>query len=354
MKVLLCRSRVSLLSGTGPLIVMQAEALRRQGCAVLVGCERGAWKVFFRTGLPARRFTPEAAAEHAGRAGWLVVDHGMRLPRADVLFVHNLATLARLHVAREELDAEAAEEAEQFRRLDAATPVVANSHLVRQALVERCGLAPQRVVVHYPGYRAARFNPERTAALRAGARRELALHDDALLVGFVTSGDLQLRGLDLFLTAAERIGRSLPQARFLVVGSARLPRWAADHALVRSGRVLYRPRSASPERWFAALDVFFYPARFDAFGLVVIEALACGVPVITSRRVGAAECLPAAYAPWIAAQPEGEELAELAIALCSDATAREELVRAGLEASPALAAERYVAQSLATILGQKR
>ena len=70
------------------------------------------------------------------------------------------------------------------------------------------------------------------------------------------------------------------------------------------GVVRYRPKSRHPEPWFAALDLFLYPARFEEFGMVLAEAQAMGVPVLTSRRVGASECLPSAYAPWLLDGPE--------------------------------------------------
>ena len=49
--------------------------------------------------------------------------------------------------------------------------------------------------------------------------------------------------------------------------------------------------------------------------MVVLEALACGIPVLTSRRVGAAECLPPPYEPWLLAAPEPIRFAEFAVRL---------------------------------------
>ena len=122
----------------------------------------------------------------------------------------------------------------------------------------------------------------------------------------MTSGDFAKRGLDLFLATAPRGSRSArPDARFLVVGSKELPeRRARRMRSCARGVVLYRPKSRAPERWFAALDLFLYAARFEEFGMVVAEAQAMGVPVLTSRLVGASECLPDAYARWLLDGPE--------------------------------------------------
>src|SRR5690606_15747566 len=162
------------------------------------------------------------------------------------------------------------------------------------------------------------------------------------------------RGLDLFLESAADIAAAVPASRFLVVGGARLPKWAAEHQVVRSGRVAYRPKTRDPAHWFAALDVFLYPARFEEFGLVVAEAEACGLPVVTSRRVGAAECLPPAYEAWLCDTPDSRELARRAIALCRDAELRAALGEAGAASVRAFDSAHYREASLALLLRPKR
>src|SRR5690606_36490342 len=172
---------------------------------------------------------------------WTVVDHDLRVPNAHLAFVHNLMSEANEYLQRADAEAEAALEAAHFRELEPRARIVANSKLVRDALVARHALDPERIEVLYPGYDAARFSPERAAALRAGARSALRLPPEALAIGFVTSGDMHKRGLDLFLECAAEIAAAVPASRFLVVGGTRLPKWAAGHPLVRSGRVAYRP-----------------------------------------------------------------------------------------------------------------
>jgi len=178
--------------------------------------------------------------------------------------------------------------------------------------------------------------------LRAAARRALGVAAGSPLVGFVTSGDFAKRGLDIFLDCAARIAAARPEARFLVVGSKRLPAEARAHALVRSGVLRYRPKSRRPEPWFAALDLFLYTARFEEFGMVLAEAQAMRVPVLTSRRVGASECLPGAYAPWLLDVPEPTAMAERAIALLADADLRARLAEAAAASVAAFDEQAYV------------
>jgi glycosyltransferase involved in cell wall biosynthesis len=350
--ILLYRPSLDFSSGAGQLMRMQLGALRDAGESAEIGCERGALKFWLRCGTRARRIPVRAVRDTA--RGRFVVDHGLCVPNAAVVFVHNLATEAIAHAPRQDWAAQAATEQRFFAELRADALLVANSRLVADALCARFGAAPERVVVQHPGFQAARFNPSRAAELRASARRELGVAPDAPLVGLITSGDFEKRGLDAFVDTAERITAGRPDARFLVVGSKSLPAAVRGHALVGTGRLLHRPKSRAPERWFAALDLFLYPALFEEFGMVVLEAQAVGLPIVTSRRVGATECLPSVYEPWLADRPLARDLAERVLALLADAAARQELSAAGIANAPAYDDRAYARASAATILVQKR
>jgi glycosyltransferase involved in cell wall biosynthesis len=276
------------------------------------------------------------------------------VPNAAVVFVHNLATEASAHLPTRDWTAQVEAERDFFARLRADSLLVANSRLVADSLCARFGAAPQRVVVQHPGFQAARFNPTRAAELRAAARSELRLAPEAPLVGLITSGDFEKRGLDVFVAAAERITARRADARFLVVGSKSLPAAVRAHALFGTGRLLYRPKSRAPERWFAALDLFLYPALFEEFGMVILEAQAMGLPIVTTRRVGAAECLPSVYEPWLGDRPVADDLAERVLALLTDDASRRELCAAGLANASAYDDRAYARASAATILVQKR
>src|SRR5690606_34890078 len=115
MNVLLYRRSLRLKSGAGELIRSQAAALREHGHRVLVGGERGVLDYWLRTRLPVRRITPERAAALAADPAWIVADHGLRVPSADLVFVHNLMSEANEYLRRPEAEVEAAHEAAYFR-----------------------------------------------------------------------------------------------------------------------------------------------------------------------------------------------------------------------------------------------
>jgi len=350
--ILLYRRSLDFTSGAGQLMRMHLGALRAAGERTELGCERGALRFLLRSGTRARRLS--VASVRARSADWFIVDHGLCFPDAALVFVHNLATEASVQVPRADWRPQVDAEAQFFRELGPDVPLVANSRLVRNALIAHFGIAPERVVVHHPGFRSERFNPRRAAELRDAARRELGVAPGAPLIGLITSGDFEKRGLDFFLASAERIATARRDARFLVVGSKSLPDATRRHELVTTGRLLYRPKRRDPERWFAALDLFLYPARFEEFGMVVAEAQAMGLPIVTSRVVGAAECLPPIYASWLSERPVVADLAERSIELLAHEHARRELAAAGVAAAGAHDDRVYANETVATILAQKR
>jgi glycosyltransferase involved in cell wall biosynthesis len=352
MTVVLYRPSLDARSGAGQLLEMQWRGLVAAGVPAMLACERGALRFWLRTGVRARRKSL-AQLQQLQKQGAVVVDHGLRLPSAALVFVHNLASEARRYLSRGDAAA-AAHEREFFAALDPAASIVANSNLVAEALHEHFGFKRERISVLYPAYRSQRFSPQRASELRSATRRTLGLPPDVPLVGFVTSGDFAKRGLDLFLESAAQIAGARPDARFLVVGSKTLPDDARAHALVRSGAVLYRPKGPQPERWFAALDVFLYAARFEEFGMVVAEAQAMGVPVLTSRLVGASECLPPAYSRWLIDRPEPAAFAANAIALLADAGIRAELAAAAATSVTTFGDAAYAAGTLRLLDAQKR
>jgi UDP-glucose:(heptosyl)LPS alpha-1,3-glucosyltransferase len=97
-----------------------------------------------------------------------------------------------------------------------------------------------------------------------------------------------------------------------------------------------------------------YPALWEEYGMVVAEAQAMGVPILTSRRVGAAEGLPALYAPWLSDAPSADAFAERALELIVDPAAGGRLAAAGLESIARFSDARYGALSAATILETER
>jgi glycosyltransferase involved in cell wall biosynthesis len=98
------------------------------------------------------------------------------------------------------------------------------------------------------------------------------------------------KGLDLLLLAFDRLVQAGLDVRLLLVGrQAELPNFLATVSPFTRSRILYEGFQA-PEhlpKYFGESDVFVLPSRHDGWGVVINQALAAGLPIITSNAVGA-------------------------------------------------------------------
>jgi len=188
--------------------------------------------------------------------------------------------------------------------------VLAVSARVRDEVVRDYQVPPARVAVVYNGVDLARFDPARRATDGPAMRRALGIADGRRVCVAIGSGFAR-KGFDLLV----RLWREMPPAGttlVLVGDDERLPRWRRDTAALADRVVVTGPRP-DVDVILAAADVACVPSRQEAFGNVVLEACAAGVPVVTSRRAGAAELLDGPLAALVVDDPE--DLPALAAAL---------------------------------------
>jgi glycosyltransferase involved in cell wall biosynthesis len=162
----------------------------------------------------------------------------------------------------------------------------------------------------------ARFSSALRTELRASARdRFRLLSSDFVLL--LIGNDLKKKGLDCVLAAlAEHRDLAL---RLLVVGSDRR---AEYEQMVRNlglgERILFLDASPDVIQFYAAADAYVGPSLEDAYGLPILEAMACGLPVIASSRAGVSEIITHRKNGLILFNPQdGVELGELLRELCS-------------------------------------
>jgi len=154
--------------------------------------------------------------------------------------------------------------------------------------VQALGVKPERIRVVPNGIDVERFGPGE----RAAARRTLSLPAEGALVVCVSRLSHE-KGIDILLEAAAR--PELSQVRFAVVGDgAERPRLEARrHELGMDERFLFsgtRPHSEIPA-WLAAADIAVLASRTEGHPNAVVEALACGRPVVAARVGGVPDIL---------------------------------------------------------------
>jgi UDP-glucose:(heptosyl)LPS alpha-1,3-glucosyltransferase len=175
--------------------------------------------------------------------------------------------------------------------------IIAVSTEVKRDLMENYSIPKDRIAVLYNGVDAERFHPKKREVSGPMIRNQFAIPVAAPLALFVGSG-FQRKGLDRLLAIWS--SPKLHDAYLLVVGDdARLPRYKAWGESAGSGRIRFAGRQQDIEHYYAAADVVVLPSVQEAFGNVVLEALASGLPVLVSGAAGAAEVLCGALARGI-------------------------------------------------------
>lgn len=181
--------------------------------------------------------------------------------------------------------------------LSNAARVIAVSGGVARALTSRGVFDENRIRVVHNAIDFARVEASLEGFEREAYRRKLNARAP-LLVGIV--GELsEVKGQDDFVRAAALVvDEGAVDAEFLVVGEdhsrdgrrrARLEQLIAEHKLEQRVRLVGRTEELS--RLLASLDVFVSASRSEAFGLAMVEAMACGAAVVATATEGAREII---------------------------------------------------------------
>lgn len=226
-----------------------------------------------------------------------------------------------------------------------ADAVVASCSVEAEQLVELYGADPDRIVIVAPGVDHAFFSPGE----QSQARRALGLDPDRPVVLF--AGRIQpLKGLTVAVDAlaavrSEAASERLEGVSLLVLGGPSGPHGEEEVAEVRQRILEYGLQRAvslcPPQRheilstFYRAADVCVVPSHSESFGLVALEASACGIPVVASAVGGLTTLVDHGRTGFLVEGRSAEDYAgPLAILLADPALARR-LGNAGAERASA-------------------
>jgi UDP-glucose:(heptosyl)LPS alpha-1,3-glucosyltransferase len=347
-RLALASRRVEGLSGSVRLILEEARAAVDAGWDVDVYSEKIDDDAVHAVGGRPHRvrrwpwgswFKRRAFAALAGRAvrgADVVHGHGDLLDQ-DLLSLHNCVHAA--HEAATGRPLPASDAVGRMHSLQLSERrfrlLAANSKLMKDDVTRRFGVPAGLVEVAYPGFDPKRFVAADRARSGAALRAELGLTVDQPLFGLVTSGDFEKRGLTAFLQAFAATAREVPTARALVVGKEARPgpylKLAAELRI--KDKVFFRAPVPDVERLYHSLDVYVHAAKWEEFGMTVLEALACGVPAISGAKVGASELFSGEAREFVLENPSPEALAAAMLRLARDPALRARLSSAGSAAA---------------------
>lgn len=303
--------------------------------------ERNFARIWHRLNLPAPRptwWTGPVDVFHApdfmlpplpGGLPSLLTIHDLSFVHAPETFVPGMRTLLGAAVPR------------SVRR---ATHVIAVSEATKQDLVNLYGTLPEKISVIYAGVQP-HFRPiEDTLAIRT----RYGLSDAPFIL---TVGTLQPRKNHLRLVQAF-VRMDAPDHKLVIAGGKG---WIYDEVraeverLGLAGRVLFPGFVADEDlpALYSAAEMFVYPSLYEGFGLPVLEAMACGTPVVTSDTSSLPEVVAGGEAGLMVNPLDVDALAEAMGRLLLDATLRANLIEKGRAQAAGFTWEKTARQTLA-------
>jgi UDP-glucose:(heptosyl)LPS alpha-1,3-glucosyltransferase len=216
--------------------------------------------------------------------------------------------------------------------------LVVNSDMVRADAQIHYGISPARVRVIHNAIDPARFAEDDRPRIRAEERRKWGVGPSDVTAAFVAM-NYGLKGLAPLLHAVAL----LPAAfKLAVAGSPKTAPWRRlATRLGVADRVVFLGPVADVRRVYFAADLHVHPTFYDPCSGVVVEALACGLPVVTTRFNGAAELMHPSGAGVVLDDPHDHAALAAALAKFLDPVRRDAAGRAARRAATAWTIEHH-------------
>lgn len=184
--------------------------------------------------------------------------------------------------------------------------VMTNSVLVKKQIIQYYQFPEEKIVVIYNSVDTGRFNASAKITFRNTIRETFGIGRENHLILFA-GNDFQRKGLAVLIKALAKIADT--RINLLVAGSDR-PGWYQRLASQCGigANVLFIGHHKNPERLYGSADLFVLPTRYDPFANVCLEAMACGMPVITTEMNGASEIIENGWDGYVLRDGSVDEL----------------------------------------------
>lgn len=224
------------------------------------------------------------------------------------------------------------------------------THAEMHELVLSSGIDPSKVFRIPIGVDIASFSPQ-TEATRAKARAELGLPAAAFVIGSFQKDGVgwedgrapkAIKGPDVLLEALGRLRERVPELHVILSGPAR---GFVRAGLERLGIPYVHPRLERYEeigRLYSALDAYVVPSRQEGGPKGVLEAMASGVPLVSTRVGQAAELVRDGVNGWLVEVEDAERLADRLASVAERPAGLPGVIAAGLETARQNAYDRQL------------
>ncbi|MBT3508837.1 MAG: glycosyltransferase family 4 protein [Nitrospina sp.] len=183
---------------------------------------------------------------------------------------------------------------------------IAISQMVKNDILKHYRCPQENISVVYNGVNLKRFHPGNEN--RQSIRKELGITESTVLILFVGSG-FERKGLKHLLQATQYLRSE--DWRLVIMGKGKWNKYLQFAPKNLRSRIIHREPVPEIEKYYSAADLFALPSIYEPFGNANLEALATGLPVITSRHCGAADIIQHRLNGLIVENPESpKEIAD--------------------------------------------
>jgi UDP-glucose:(heptosyl)LPS alpha-1,3-glucosyltransferase len=171
--------------------------------------------------------------------------------------------------------------------------IIAISGMVKRDIIQHYGVPEGKIAVVFNCVDLDRFQPGNREIYRVAKRAEMGIDEKSIILLFA-GNNYRLKGLEPLLHALVSLKQWFPSQPFqlLIAGRGQSDRYSRiARRLGVSDCTLFLGSVKEMERYYAATDIYVHPTFYDSCSLTVLEALASGLPVITSRFNGAADAI---------------------------------------------------------------
>jgi UDP-glucose:(heptosyl)LPS alpha-1,3-glucosyltransferase len=244
------------------------------------------------------------------------------------------------------------------RMLEQGSALLCLSNAMQRVALKHYQLAERQSYALINGVDLGRYDPAHRHDARSRIRRQYSIAANDV-VALLMSNNYRLKGLRQAIQALQRLAEARREnARLMVVGRESVePYRKLARRLGVADRVIFAGPTDDPPAIYAAADLFVLPTAYDSCSLVVLEALAMGLPVVTTRANGASEAMQDGVHGFIIEnQADQDGLCKAWDALLNDAL-RMNMHTAALGLRTELSQERHVDRLLEiyqAVVGRKR
>jgi UDP-glucose:(heptosyl)LPS alpha-1,3-glucosyltransferase len=206
---------------------------------------------------------------------------------------------------------------------------IAVSNLTRDIFLQEYNIDPQRVAVIHPGVDLNDYATADKKLIRADIRKEYGFSSEETIILFA-SMNFEIKGLDAIILSLAKLKGKQHRFKLLVAGKGNIRKYTqmAREASIAEDVVFTGMLSkGNLIRLYLASDMYVMLSKFDTFGMVVLEAMAAGLPVIISSNVGAKDIVQEGENGFIISDTSDANYVASKIALLLNETIRNSMVQ---------------------------